>query len=121
MEAVYGFWQTATLHNARIGLFPKILYPFHPLFGKDHEAFGSAGGERDMIYVRLPDNSTRGVPAWMFDPAICAGVRLVDEPVIACGGLEQLSRLLDRRAADTRTGVDEPTQKQAESEEACDA
>ena len=68
MDLVYGFVQTGTLHNARIGLFPKILYPYHPLFGKECEAFGAAGGARDMVYVRLADRSTKGVPAWMFDP-----------------------------------------------------
>jgi hypothetical protein len=75
MERACGFWQTATLHNARFGLSSKIVYPYHPLFGKEYETFGSAGGERDMVYVRLADQSTRGVPAWMFDPVVCAGVK----------------------------------------------
>jgi hypothetical protein len=35
MAAASGFWQRDTLHNARISLFSKILYPYHPLFGKD--------------------------------------------------------------------------------------
>jgi hypothetical protein len=93
-------------------LFPKILYPYHPLFGKDHEAFGSAGGERDMVYVRLADRSTRGVPAWMFDPAACSGVKLADKPAVAFGALVELSRLLDRREAVERIGVNETTRKQ---------
>jgi hypothetical protein len=99
-------------------LFPKILYPYHPLFGKEHEAFGSAGGERDMVYVRLADRSTRGVPAWMFDPEVCSGVRLAEEPLVDCGALLELACLLDRKEATGRTGVDGTTRKQTKREAA---
>ena len=56
-----------------------------------------------MIYVRLPDKSTKGVPAWMFDPGVCAGVRLEEMPVIDCRALVALSRLLDRRGTEGRS------------------
>ena len=112
MEVACGFWQTATLHNARIGLFSKILYPYHPLFGKDCESFGSAGGKRDMVYVRLADRSTRGVPAWMFDPVVCSGVRAADEPLIECAALIGLSVLLAQHEANARTGGHGPTRNE---------
>ena len=65
-----------------------------------------------MVYVRLADRSTRGVPAWMFDPVACSGVRLADEPVIACEALARLARLLDSGRSTAGTGVDGTTQKQ---------
>src|SRR5690606_3941905 len=94
VELDSGSRQTATLHNARFGLSTEILYPYHPFFGEDYEVFGAAGGKRDLIYIRLADKSSKGVPAWMFDPAICAGVRLADDPVIDCGALWRLADLL---------------------------
>lgn len=100
---------------------PKILYPYHPLFGVEHEIFGFAGGKRDMVYVRLADHSTRGVPAWMFDPAVCSGVRFGDRPVIACDALLNLSRLLDRGSDSARSGEDGTTRNQSKEEEAGEA
>jgi hypothetical protein len=120
MAADFGFWPTATLHNARIGLFSKILYPYHPLFGKDSESFGSAGGKRDMVYVRLADQSTRGVPAWMFDPVVCASVKAADEPLIECAALVELSVLLEQHSENVRTGGHGPTRKEPCNESACE-
>jgi hypothetical protein len=48
-----------------------------------------------MICVRLPDNTTRGVPAWMFDEALCANVRPADKPLIGWQALLNLSCLLE--------------------------
>jgi hypothetical protein len=84
-------------------LFSKLLYPYHPLHGTDIEVLGGAGGQRDLIYVRLPDKSTKGVPAWMFDPGVCAGVRMEEKPVIDCRALVALSQLLDRRGTVDRS------------------
>jgi hypothetical protein len=47
------------------------------------------------VYVRLPNNTTHGVPAWMFDEAICAGIRSAEKPTIACQALLKLVQLLD--------------------------
>jgi hypothetical protein len=93
-------------------LFSKILYPYHPLFGKDCDSFGSAGGKRDMVYVRLVDRSTRGVPAWMFDPVVCSGVKAADEPLIECAALVELSGLLAQHGANARTGGHGSTRKE---------
>jgi len=120
MERDFGSRPTDTLHNARIGLFSKILYPYHPLFGKDCESFGSAGGKRDMVYVRLADRSTRGVPAWMFDPVVCAGVKVADDPLIECAALVELSILLEQHEANARTGGHGPTRKEPFNEAACE-
>src|SRR4029077_4006179 len=83
-----------TLHNARSG-YLRILYPYHPYFGHTFEVFGSAGGLRDLVYVRMPNNATRGFPAWMFDESICASIRCADRPTIDCQALLRLAQLLD--------------------------
>jgi len=87
----------------------KLLYPFHPLFGTPLEVFGAAGGERDLVYVRLPNNTTRGVPAWMFDEAICAGVKSAERSTIDCGALLQLAQLLDSLRPKVHSAGHEPT------------
>ena len=83
-----------TLHNARSG-YLRILYPYHPCFGQTFEVFGSAGGLRDLVYVRMPNNATRGIPAWMFDETICSSIRCADRPMIDCQALLKLAQLLD--------------------------
>jgi hypothetical protein len=94
MGAEFGFSPRETLHNARRG-YLRILYPYHPCFGQCFEAFGSAGRLRDLVYVRMPNNATRGIPAWMFDETICASIRCADRPIIHCQALLRLTQLLD--------------------------
>ena len=98
---------TRTLHTAHIGLL-KLRYPFHPLFGTPLEVFGAAGGGRDLVYVRLPNNTTRGIPAWMFDEVICAGVRSAERPTIDCAALLKLAQLLDSWKPDVHSASHEP-------------
>ena len=91
----------------RLSKVAKILYPYHPWFGKELEVFGGAGGQRDVIYVKLPNNTTRGVPAWMFDEVICAAVRTAEHPTVDGGALLRLAQLLDSVQGSARTGDDE--------------
>ena len=102
---VYGFVRTHTLHTARNGCVLRLLYPYHPLFGQEIQVFGAAGGLRDMMYVRLPNNTSRGIPAWMFDEAVCAGVRSENQSAIDCGALLRLCGLLDSHSGKERTAV----------------
>ena len=99
----YGFARRETLHNARSG-YLRILYPYHPYFGQSFEVFGSAGGLRDLVYVRMPNNATRGIPAWMFDETICASIRCADRPIIDCQALLRLAQLLDLQVKSRGTG-----------------
>ena len=92
--ADYGCARRQTLHNARSG-YLRVLYPYHPNFGQSFEVFGSAGGLRDLVYVRMPNNATRGIPAWMFDETICASIRCADRPIVDCQALLRLAQLLD--------------------------
>jgi hypothetical protein len=83
-----------TLHNARKGSL-RVLYPYHPYYGQTLEVFGAGGGLRDLVYVRMPNNTTRGIPVWMFDDSICASVRCADRAIIDCQALLRLAQLLD--------------------------
>ena len=94
MERVFGSRPKETLHTARNG-FLRVLYPYHPLYEQILEVFGSAGGLRDLVYVRMPNNATRGIPAWMFDQAVCGSVRKASFPIVNCQALLSLERLLD--------------------------
>lgn len=60
-----GLWILANSHATQCAyrFVSESSLPLHPLFGKDHEAFGSAGGKWDTVYVLPPDQSTRGVAA----------------------------------------------------------
>src|SRR6516164_7260489 len=83
-----------TLHNARKG-YLRVLYPYHPYYGQTFEVFGANGGLRDLVYIRMPNNTTRGIPAWMFDESICGSVRCADRPTTDCQALLRLAQLLD--------------------------
>src|ERR1700756_4418627 len=93
-----------TLHNARSG-YLRILYPYHPCFGQTFKVFGSAGGLRDLVYVRMPNNATRGIPAWMFDETICASIRCADRQTIDCWALLRLAQLHDLQVESRGIGV----------------
>ena len=71
--------------------------------------FGAAGGERDMVYVRLSNNTTRGIPLWMFDEVVCASVRSAEQPTIDCHALLRLAQLLDSQGAERRNAEHEHT------------
>jgi hypothetical protein len=71
-----------------------------------------------MVHVRLPDRSTRGVPAWMFDPGICAGIRWSENPLIDVSALVQLSRMLDSTSPGERNMGHEPTTIRKQESEA---
>ena len=62
MAADYGFAPRQTLHNARKGLLGGS-YPYHPYFGQTFEVFGSNGGLRDFLFIRMPNYAT-GVYLW---------------------------------------------------------
>ena len=68
---------------------------------------GAAGGQRDIVYVQLPNRTTCGVPAWMFDEAICARVRCSERPTVDCRALLSLAHLLDSARPAARSAGDE--------------
>jgi hypothetical protein len=111
--AGYGCAPRQTFHNARSG-YLRILYPYHPCFGQTFEVFGSAGGLRELVYVRMPSNATRGIPsAWMFDETISASIRRADRPVIDCQALLRLAQLLDLQVESRGIGRHESSNAQS--------
>ena len=103
MEPACGSAVRQTLHNARKG-YLRVLYPYHPYYGQTFEVFGSNGGLRDLVHIRMPNNATRGIPAWMFDEAICASIRCADRPAFDCRALLRLAQLLDLQAESRSIG-----------------
>ena len=65
---------TATFHNAYIGWLSKVLYPY-PLVPREHKVYDAPDGTRDLVYARVTDKSSKGAPAGMFDPDVCANAR----------------------------------------------
>jgi hypothetical protein len=111
--ADYGCARRQTLHNARKG-YLRVLYPYHPYYGQTFEVFGSNGGLRDLVYIRMPNNATRGIPAWMFDETICASIRCADRPTIDCQVLLRLAQLLDLQAESRGIGGHESSIPESE-------
>lgn len=73
-----------------------------------------------MVYVRMADRSTRGVPAWMFDPVVCSGVRLAETPLIDCTALNELAVLLVQLQEVVRTGGYAQTKKESTNGATCE-
>ena len=44
---------------------------YHPVLDKLLKCLDRWRSTR-LVYVRMPNNATRGIPAWMFDETICA-------------------------------------------------
>ena len=113
MAPAFGAAPRQTFHNARKG-YLRVLYPYHPYYGQTFEVFGSNGGLRDLVYIRMPNNATRGIPAWMFDEAICASIRCADRPAIDCRALLRLAQLLDLQAESRGIGGHESSIPESE-------
>ena len=57
----------------------------------------------------MPNQTTRGIPAWMFDEAVCARVQTADQPIIDGNALLRLAQLLDRQCQSGGIGEHEST------------
>jgi hypothetical protein len=101
-----------TFHTTPIRGVARILYPHHPLYGQELEVFGALGGLRSIYYVRMPNGTGRGVPAWMFDEAICSRIRSASHPSIDCRALLKLAELLDQQGEGRVRGGNETTSDQ---------
>jgi len=95
MAPAFGSQQRDSSHTAHFSLNTKLRYQFHPLHGADFEIIGGVGGLRDEIHVRLPNNTTRGIPAWMFDEVLCSAIRIEQDPFVDPAALIDLMRLLE--------------------------
>ena len=80
-------------HNARnLGREVEVAYPFHPLFGRPAIVVADQlhNGSRHLT-LRIDDEPTFLVPAWMVDPE-AAAIKIVEVPHLS------IVRLLDLRA-----------------------
>ena len=60
-----------------------------------------------MIVARLADGSRRGIPAWMFDPAVCNEVRKLSRPLVETHALLEIAHLLELNHQRKVTALDE--------------
>ena len=71
-----------------------------------------------MAYVRLPNNTTKGIPAWMVDEAACAHIRTASEPTVDPQALLRLVALLDSARAPEGKSTDEAADSSEQEGEA---
>lgn len=84
----------------------KLHYPLHPFFER-RDDLEVLEVRSDMIVVRSPDGSRRGIPAWMFDPDVCNGVRKLSRPMIGTNALLEIAHLLELNHREKITARDE--------------
>lgn len=84
----------------------KLYYPFHPLF-EQRDDLEVIEVRSDMLVARLPDGSRRGIPAWMFDPAVCDKVLKVSRPLVEAHTLLEIAHLLELNSQRKLTARDE--------------
>jgi len=109
MERGSGSRQRDLSHTARLRQFAKLRYPYHPLFRAGSSDLEIIGVRSDMLVIRLPDGTRRGVPAWMFDEATCATVRESSYPIVDAGSLLALIKLLELNGWEIGSARDERT------------
>jgi len=104
------------LHPLRkeFSCFAKLVYPYHPLFNASGMALEIIGERSDMLVARLPDGSRRGIPSWMFDEMVCAGIHEGDRPTVDVASLVELMDLLERNGQVIRSVADEVTDQSQE-------
>jgi len=91
---------TRTGHTAHKTETRIVHYRWHPWHGRPVEV---GVGERYpgvlRCYCRDGDEYARFLPAWMFDAAMCAAMRVTAVPAVALTALDALARLLTETAA----------------------
>lgn len=78
----------------------RVCYPFHPWYGRPVHVLARATRYGvPTCDCRLDTEPIRAleIPAWMLDPAACAGMALTAEPRVALAALVRLRQLLDTR------------------------
>jgi hypothetical protein len=73
----------------------EVLYPWHPWFGRVvrvHEAIRRGSG--DILRCSLDAGERIELPSWMFDRAVCSGVRMTASPHLDAATLAALKNLL---------------------------
>ena len=97
------------LHNAHHFETVTVYYRWHPLAGKTLRVQKHQKDRcGEYIFVRLPDDTTCGLPSWMFSPA-CAEF-VIGTPAVSIAALTELRDLLATLRAVPSCGI--PSVKQ---------
>ncbi len=96
---------TTQQHKTHISKYQKVYYPWHLWYGRSVLVRGSLT-RRDRVVFRctIEDDAFKKsleVPHWMFDRAVCCGMRLVDTPVLEVCELRSLKALLGHASVTT--------------------
>ena len=97
---------TTQQHKTHISKYQEIYYPWHPWYGRSVLVRGSlTRRDRDVYRCTIEDDASKKsleVPHWMFDRAVCCGMKLVDAPVLGVCELRSLKALLGHAGVTTR-------------------
>lgn len=93
MRSDFSRCQAKQSHNAYIFEQVTLYYPWHPLTGRSFRVQKRLKDRQgDCIFIRLPNETTCGLPAWMFSPD-CMQFTL-GRPHVAVGALLELCDLV---------------------------
>jgi hypothetical protein len=88
----------------------RILYLWHPLYGKELTICGDRNRHGTLMYIcRVADDSLRApleVPAWMFDAAKCCHLAPASFPRVDVESLIALCALLETPSARTKVVIE---------------
>ena len=81
-------------HSAHIGQEVQIHYRWHPLHGRRVKVCGSEQRNSGrFVYIEAAAGVVTLIPAWMLDPAVCAGM-VSGAPRVTVSALVELHQLL---------------------------
>ena len=88
----------------------KVLYPWHPLYGKEVIIRGERNRRGAVMYVCSIDEDQAGafleVPAWMFDGAICCRFGSGSSAHVDVYALRSLRALIEAATAQTHDVIE---------------
>jgi hypothetical protein len=91
----------------------QVCYPWHRWYGQTILTRRAGGAHADVAYFcKLPDAPLDAmlveIPKWMLDAALCAPMRLVDDPHVDCATLRTLKSAISEQRFSLNAGVLQP-------------
>src|SRR6185437_11557033 len=93
----------------------RLCYPWHRWYDHDVLTHNGKGVYAVLSYAcRLPEkpDAILQIPRWMFDPKLCAAMRVAERPEVDCATLRDLQRLIAERRGTAFTWVVQPLASQ---------
>ena len=108
-------------HNAQKTEVRSVCYPWHPWYGRSlviRESLVKNGVAVYRCGLEAGDITSRSleIPQWMFDRAICCGLRRAERPVVDCAALLRLKALLAATSVASDEMVIEPRHRSSHLE-----